>query len=687
MNMFHVWEDGEFVPVSESYTIAEVLSAGPGAVLESAGTRLGVWTRTFVQAQELREGVRRGTVSEAQADEVFRRLLRMVISRDGRVLALAERYLSLENVLEIGQRMIGTGRVGGKTVGMLLARAILEQTDPRWAQRFEVHDSFYIASDVFYTFLVHNGCWWMRLRQKDPDDFLNGAERGRQRILMGSFPDHIVRQFGDMLDYFGQSPIIVRSSSLLEDNFGNSFAGKYESIFCANQGSRHKRLEDFISAVKTIYASTMSEKALSYRARRGLLDRDEQMALLVQRVSGALNGNLFYPHVAGVGFSFNPYVWSEQIDPEAGMLRLVFGLGTRAVDRSDEDYTRVVALNAPSRRPESSSNDVRRYAQRKVDVLDLEGNQLVATQFDHVVNQSPDLNLDLFTSRDPELERLARERRMRNVFTRILTFDRLLSRRPFVQDMRDMLSTLQDAYNHPVDIEYTCNFLADDTYKINLLQCRPLQVKVETAVEARPDSIAKEDLVLETQGPVIGQSRLSVVDRIIYVVPSVYGQLPLSERYAVARRIGQLMHLDEPNPPETIMLLGPGRWGTTTPSLGVPVSFAEINTVSILCEIVAMRDDLVPDVSLGTHFFSELVEMEILYMALFPDQEGNLLDRRFFEDEPNRLTNFLPDAIQFAEAVRVIDPTAWSNARTVKVHANTPQQNVICYLDRKISGT
>ena len=77
------------------------------------------------------------------------------------------------------------------------------------------------------------------------------------------------------------------------------------------------------------------------------------MALLVQRVSGAVHGHLFYPQVAGVGLSYNPYVWSEQIDPEAGVLRLVFGLGTRAVDRSDDDYTRVVALNAPQRRPDA----------------------------------------------------------------------------------------------------------------------------------------------------------------------------------------------------------------------------------------------------------------------------------------------------------------------------------------------
>ena len=176
---------------------------------------------------------------------------------------MAQQYLTLKDILNVWRRMIGTGLVGGKSVGLLLARAILEKVDPRWKAMLEPHDSFFIGSDVFYTFLVQNKIWWVRQKQKDPSHFLEGSEEARQRMLEGVFPEYIARQFGDLLDYFGQSPIIVRSSSLLEDNYGNAFAGKYESVFCANQGPHQKRLQDFMSAVKTIYASTMSEKALS----------------------------------------------------------------------------------------------------------------------------------------------------------------------------------------------------------------------------------------------------------------------------------------------------------------------------------------------------------------------------------------------------------------------------------------
>jgi len=677
MYMLHVWEKDDFLPVTQSATIAEIMTSLPRLQLDAASFRLGVWNRTFLEAEEAWGELQGGDASPQKAEEYFHRLLRMAVSRDERVLALVERHMSLPDVLEVRKRMIGTGLIGGKSVGMLLARAILKQRDDRWGRLLEAHDSFYIGSNVFYTFLVTNGVWWVRQKQRDPAAFLEGAERARQRMLVGNFPDYIMRQFESMLDYFGQSPIIVRSSSLLEDNFGNAFAGKYESVFCANQGPRHKRLDDFLTAVRTIYASTMGERALTYRAQRGLLDKDEQMALLVQRVSGGVYGNLYYPQIAGVGFSFNPYVWSSYIQPEAGMIRLVFGLGTRAVDRSDDDYTRVVALNAPDRRPEANLDEVRQYAQRRVDVLDLEANQLVSNGLPDVVRRSPNLPIEMFADADEDLRRRAAQSRQADVFPWVLTFNKLFSQTPFVKDMREMLAILQEAYDHPVDVEFTANFFHDGTYKINLVQCRPFQVKGGGAVSDAP-RVAKENVLLEAHGAVIGHSRLIDIDRLIYVVPSVYGQLPISDRYAVARLIGQVIHAEAAARGRSIMLLGPGRWGTTTPSLGVPVRFGDINGVSVLCEIVAMRDDLVPDVSLGTHFFNELVELDMLYLALFPTRQDNFLNREFFEQSPSRLTELVPDAARWSNVVRVID-VGCAHRGAVKLHANTLTQKVVCY--------
>ena len=679
MYMLHEWHNDEFTPITESVIISEVLSSRPRPTLESGEKRLGMWSRTFQKGESLLQDFKKGDYSQDELDKCCDRLEKMAVTRDPRMMKLVRKYLDVEDLLAIGNRMIGTGLIGGKSVGLLLARAILAKADSRWKEKLEKHDSFYIGSDVFYSFLVHNGCWWLRQSLSDPTTFLKGAREARRIILRGDFPDYRVKHFSDMLDYFGQSPIIVRSSSLLEDNFGNAFAGKYESLFCANQGTRDKRLQDFMSSVRNIYASAMSEDALMYRARRGLLEGDEQMALLVQRVSGSLYDNLYYPQIAGVGLSFNPYVWNEKIDPGAGLLRLVFGMGTRAVDRSDDDYTRLVALNAPEQFPGDTSEE---STQKKVDALDLGANQLVSQDFCDVARHSTNLPIEKFASRSRKIEQFARERGLKDIFPWTLTFDELLKETDFVKDMREMLQILHEAYNYPVDIEFAANFLPDGSYRINLLQCRPLQVGSGVDQAEPPIKISNEDLVLETHEAIIGQSRLVSVDRLIYVVPDVYSKLGNQEKYSIARSVGKVVHTQQPEG-QTVMLLGPGRWGTTTPSLGVPVSFTEINMVSVLCEIITGHDGLVPDVSLGTHFFNDIVESDMLYMGLYTKHEGSFLNEDFLIKAPNKLRKLVPSIPETQlDAIRVIDIDDLPGRIQLNLNANTLRQRAVCYLEK-----
>lgn len=674
MNLLHVRKGQELLPVTESAVIGEIHADESWSRLESSSREIGIWNTTFQKAEEILRDRKIGRGDDGEERDCLQSLLRMIVSRDPRVLELAERYFTLQDVVSLGRRLVGSGLIGGKSVGMLLARAILRKDHPRLGELLEPHDSFYIGSDVFFSFLVRNGLWWIRNSLRDPKTLLEGAVRGRHRILLGKFPDDILRQFEDVLDYFGQSPIIVRSSSLLEDNFGNAFAGKYESVFCANQGPRRQRLDDFLAAVLTIYASSMGDSALTYRHERGLLECDEQMALLVQRVSGRMHEHLFFPPIAGVGFSFNPYVWNQKIDPQAGLLRLVFGLGTRAVDRSDDDYTRVVALNAPDIRPESNIDEVRKFSQRRVDVLDLEANQLVARRFSEVARQSSDLPIDLFASRPDGVAG--------DEASGVLTFDKLLHETEFVRDMREMLQTLEKAYAYPVDIEFAANFPEEDRgYKINLLQCRPLQVQRQGPGGETPE-VPPEQCILRAHGAVIGQRRACNVDRVIFIDPTEYGRLPLNERHTVARRVGQLVHTCDNAPDVVQMLLGPGRWGTRSPELGVPVTFAEISRVSVLCEVVAMREDLIPDVSLGTHFFNDLVESEILYFALFPSRPESLLREDVFRAAPNRLVELLPEAKGLEHIIHVKNAEDFPDAPLI-LHADFLQQDVMLYGETK----
>ena len=697
----------ELEPITSSDAIARVINSRPWPGLRSASYRMiGVWDRLFLEAEHLQREIEEGLVPESAAQAKVRQLLGLIVSREERVVRLAHRYLSLADLIGIWKRMIGTGYIGGKSIGMLLARAILRSDASDVAASLEEHDSFFVGSDVYYTFLVINHCWWERQRQKDPETFLEGNEAVRERILHGEFPRYILERFEDMLDYYGRSPIIVRSSSLLEDNFGNAFAGKYESVFCTNQGTRAQRLEAFLDAVRRIYASTISDEALRYRKHRGILDQDEQMALLVQRVSGSPHGAYFFPHLAGVAFSFNPYVWQQSIDPAAGMIRLVFGLGTRAVDRADDDYTRVVALNAPEKRPEGSFAEVKRRAQRRVDVLDFASRSLSNVYFVDLLRAAPPGPLDLVATVDRDL---VRDRRVARDQAYVLTFERLLKDGEFVPCMRRLLEVVREAYETHVDIEFTANVEPNGELRINVVQCRPLQVQGVNVTPRPLPQLRTEQIVMHAHGGVVGHSRMVRVRRIVYVRPEAYAELVESKRYELGSVIRAVTHpaahseahpaahpssqpaahraasiVEAPDAGHSgglaggdsgLMLIGPGRWGTSTPALGVPVRFSDIDTVDVLCEIDTMHAGLVADLSLGTHFFNELVELNLLYLAYFGGRAENRLDQDFFEQHPNRLAELSPAHADWSHVVHVINLPG----EGLILHANHIAQEAVLY--------
>ncbi|HEY5465457.1 MAG TPA: PEP/pyruvate-binding domain-containing protein, partial [Clostridia bacterium] len=546
------------------------------------------------------------------------RLIHMLFGPDRRIADLTERFFSLPDLLEIQHREIGTGPIGGKAAGMLLARAILA-ADPEmdWARRLEQHDSFYVGSDVYYTYLVHNDCFRLRLRQNTDEGYFELADELRQRLQNGVFPSSLRERFTGMLEYFGNSPIIVRSSSLLEDNFGNAFAGKYESVFCANQGSPDQRYRQFEAAVRTVYASTMDPDALAYRLKRGLQGRDEQMALLVQRVSGDHHGRLFYPLLAGMGNSSNLYVWDRSIDGAAGMTRLVFGLGTRAVDRVTGDYPRIVALDRPALVP-VAGRDRARFSQHVADVLDLDADDFRSLPSREVLRQAPEIDALLLGEEDREAAEAAREHHLSaEGVPWVLTFDRLLTRTDFADLLRRMMKRLEQVYAYPVDIEYTANPDRDGTLRFNLLQCRPLQTRSLGESVKMPAPGETGTTLFSIRSGFMGGNVALRLDLLVLVQPEAYIALSERERFTVARDIGRVNAFIA-DAGLSAMLLGPGRWGTTTPSLGVPVRFAEICAMTALGEIAFESAGLMPELSYGSHFFQDLVETGIFYTAIFP---------------------------------------------------------------------
>ena len=571
--------------------------------------------------------------------------------------------------------MIGTGFIGGKSVGMLIARSILLRDKTLRADRFfEPHDSFYVGSDVFYTYLVENGWWQELMEQRTPEGYFKVASVLQEKLLKGVFPEEIKDQFQRMLDYFGQSPIIVRSSSLLEDSYGNVFAGKYESIFLVNQGTPEERYAKFVEAVHRVYSSTMNEDALVYRLKRGLDKVDEQMALLVQRVSGTLRKGYFFPDVAGVALSYNAFVWKKDLDPKAGMLRLVLGLGTRAVNRVEGDYPRIVALDKPLLRAHAGIEDLHRFSQHDVDVINVKDNAFQTVSLNSLLEKKIDLNMELVGTRDYEATQAYRDLGKDDEVW-VLTFDPLLSRGSFRKTMQKVLHTLERTYGYPVDTEFTVNFKKGGRFQVNLLQCRPMRAQGLGSRVAIPQRVTREKIAFQSLGNFMGGNLAQTVDTIIYVDPQAYCAIDSqSGKYDIARAIGEINRRIADKNAQTVMLLGPGRWGTSTPSLGVPVSFSEINNMSILGEVAFSGNNVMPELSYGTHFFQDLVESSIFYLALFPESPDVYINGDLF-NAPGTLAADYPKYAEYSRVIKVFDV----KDKGLRIAADIVTQKVLCY--------
>ncbi|MCF7958839.1 MAG: PEP/pyruvate-binding domain-containing protein, partial [Phycisphaerae bacterium] len=413
----------------------------------------------------------------------------------------------------------------------------------------------------------------------------------------------------------------------------------------------------------------------AYRLQRGLDRQDEQMALLVQRVSGSYKNNHFFPDLAGVGVSYNTFVWKPELDPKAGMLRLVFGLGTRAVDRVEDDYPQTIALDQPLLRLYADREGQSKFTQRNVDLLDTSDNSLKTVSVVELLGDELDISSDLIAEPDLHTEQKIREMGMKARRCWILTFKKLLSHTNFIEIMQKILKNLERYYHYPVDVEFTVNFTTDGAFKINVVQCRPLQTKGIKANVRLPENIMPEDILFASQGYTMGGSISQAIKKMIYVDPVKYVETSNQQKYSIARLVGKLNRQIADRETSPTMLLGPGRWGTTTPSLGVPVNFSEINKVSILVEIAYEGGSLMPELSFGAHFFQDLVESDIFYVALFPQKETVVFNRNKITEMPNLLTQYFPEENEFEDVVKVCNV----DSGKLQLLCDVVSQNSVCF--------
>ncbi|GAB4497534.1 MAG: hypothetical protein OHK003_06460 [Anaerolineales bacterium] len=579
---------------------------------------------------------------EARLQAIIAVLIRTMISDQLKYIKIARQWFTVEDLREINRRKIGGGKIGGKAAGMLLAMRILKETaPPTIRERFRLPISYYLGSDVYYNFMSLNDLGgWNGQKYKSEEQMRADYPELREQFINGKFPPEVIERLSAVLTEAGTRPLIVRSSSLLEDNFGTSFAGKYESIFLPNQGAHAKRLSALTDAIAHIYASVMNPDVLIYRHTKELADYDERIGILIQIVEGEQVGRYYFPHAAGVAFSRNLFRWSPQIKQDEGFLRLVCGLGTRAVDMLADDYPRLVALSHPRLHSSSDIRNIKRYSQQNLDVIDLEADKFVTIQARDVLNADFDplryiaqIEQDGYLA--PIRSRLDAEGEL------VLTFDGLLARTPFAKSMRAALSLLETHYGSPVDTEFALEIIDSDSapdVRITILQCRPQSHIHESSDVQIPADLETEDIIFSSQS-MVPQGMVQKISHVLFVPSEGYFSLQSqAERIQLERAIGQL---NSALKGRTFIAVGPGRWGTSTPDLGVHVAYSDIYNSRALVELAGSEVGASPEPSFGTHFFQDLMEADIYPLGVFLDEEGTIFNRDFFYNTPNRLVEFI----------------------------------------------
>ncbi|MGE5342702.1 MAG: PEP/pyruvate-binding domain-containing protein [Candidatus Omnitrophota bacterium] len=610
-------------------------------------------------------------------------MIRHLLSDQLEFIQIAKNFIGISDYYDLFKRIIfptgSHGKIGGKSAGIFLASRIMahSETHKDLFSKIKVPKTWYVTSDAISDFLHYNNLEnVLEQKYKELDEIHVEYPNIIQIFKNSHFSPEIIRGLSIALDDFGDVPIIVRSSSLLEDRLGAAFSGKYKSLFLANQGTKEERLEALTDAIAEVYASTFAPDPIEYRNERGLLDFDEEMGILIQEVVGNRVGNYYFPTFAGVAFSKNEFRWSARINREDGLIRLVPGLGTRAVDRLSNDYPTLIAPGKPNLRVNVTPDEIIRYSPKHMDVINLTTNTFETAEIQELIkhfgNDIPGIHHTVSIVRDDNV--IQKPTSPLNIhFDKdmlVVTFEGLFQRTDFIKQIGALLEALEKSIGSPVDIEF-----AHDGQNLYLLQCRPQSYSHDTQPAPIPRDI-QEHKIAFTAERYISNGHVPDITHVVYVVPEAYSQLTdPTEMKTIGKAVGKLNKI---LPKRQFILMGPGRWGSRGDiRLGVDVSYSDLNNTAVLVEIARQKGNYVPELSFGTHFFQDLVEASIRYIPLYPDDPGIIFNEAFFMQSENILSDLLPEFAHLSHVLRVIDVPRSSDGLILRVAMNAELDQAI----------
>ena len=558
---------------------------------------------------------------------------------------------------------IGDGSLGGKGRGLAFLDNIIK-THPDF-NRFsgatvQIPKTVVLCTDVFDQFMEQNNLYGIALSDA-PDEVI------LQHFLEAQLPDSYIADFFTFFEAT-HSPIAIRSSSLLEDSHYQPFAGIYSTYMIPNLDDKYEMLRMLAAAIKSVYASVYYRDSKAYMTATSNVIDQEKMAVVLQEVVGQNHGDRYYPTMSGVLRSLNYYPVGEE-KAEEGIASLALGLGKYIVDGGQT--LRVSPWHPHQVMQLSEMETALRETQTRFYALDMKrdvGSDFKVDDGFNILNlrvkeAEKDGSLQYIASTYDPYDQIIRD----GVYEggrKVISFCGVLQQDvfPLPEIMQMSMKYGAEAMRRPVEIEFACNLNADRTGDFYLLQIRPIVDSKQTLVEdvaALPD----DECLLRSHRS-LGHGIVDDVTDVVYV--KYDDHFTAMNNPAVATEIEHINRqmIDEGR---GYVLIGPGRWGSSDPWLGVPVKWPHISAAKVIVE-VALKNYRV-DPSQGTHFFQNLTSFGVGYFTIDTNQsaeQGGMVRKDILDAMPAVEETQYVRHVRFARPLRILmDGTKQEGAITM----------------------
>ncbi|MCF6213159.1 MAG: phosphoenolpyruvate synthase [Flavobacteriaceae bacterium] len=547
----------------------------------------------------------------------------------------------------LGFARIGDGALGGKARGLAFIDSFLKR-HKLFKKYKDVHITIprtvVLTTDIFDEFIEKNNLIRFVAKCDNDDEILN-------KFISYPLPDWALQDIQAYLNVV-KRPIAVRSSSVLEDSHYQPFAGVFATYMVPNTND-HRMINLLSDAIKSVMASAFFQSSKSYLKATAHSIEEDKMAVILQEVTGKQYDDVYYPNISGVARSINFYPIGNE-KPNEGIANIATGLGEIIVGGgsvlrfSPKHPKKILQLSSP--------DSTQRNTQQYLYGLDLNPDS-------YKVSKSEDINKKKFTIRAAKkhgsLKFVASTYDLQNNIIRpgvlhdgirVITFDNVLKYDtfPLAEILQDLLRIAQREMRNPIEMEFAVNLdVPKDKARIfSFLQIRPIVESIE-AKSMLPEDLKNEDTIIYSESA-LGNGCYDYIYDFVYVKPETFNPANTLEIAESVEVLNKKFIKDN----KQYILVGPGRWGSSDPWLGIPVIWSQISAAKIIVE--AGLHDFRIDPSQGTHFFQNLTSFKVGYFTINPFIKDGFFDIDYLNKQPAVYENKFLRHISFKNPLNVI---------------------------------